>query len=143
MPHLLCQQIWKIQQWPQDWKRSVFIPIRNKGNAKKCSNYHTIALISHASKVMLKTLQAGFQQYMNQELPDIRAGFRKDRGISDQMPTSIGSLKKQENSKKTSTSASLTTSKPLTVWITANCGKITRPPYLPLEKLVCRSRSYS
>ena len=72
--HLICQQIWKTQQWPQDWKSSVFIPIPMKGNAKECSNYHTIALISHASKVMLKILQARFQQYMNHELPDVQAG---------------------------------------------------------------------
>ena len=73
--HSICQQIWKTQQWPQDWKRAVFIPIPKKGNAKECSNYCTIALISHASKVMLKTLQARFQQYMNHELPDVQAGF--------------------------------------------------------------------
>ena len=78
--HSICQQIWKTQQWPQDWKRSVFIPIPKKGNAQECSNYHTIALISHASKVMLKILQARIQQYMNRELPDVQAGFRKTRG---------------------------------------------------------------
>ena len=82
--HSICQQIWKTQQWPQDWKRSVFIPIPKKGNAKECSNYHTIALISHASKVMLKILQARLQQYVNQELPDIQAGFRKGRETRDQ-----------------------------------------------------------
>ena len=81
----MCQQIWKIQQWPQDWKRSVFIPIQKKGNAKQCSNYHTIALISHASKVMLKTLQARLQQYINCELPDFQAGLRKGRGTRDQI----------------------------------------------------------
>ena len=77
--HSICQQIWKTQQWPQDWKRSVFIPIK-KGNAKECSNYCTVALISHTSKVMLKILQARLQQYMNHELPDVQAGFRKGRG---------------------------------------------------------------
>ena len=82
--HSICQQIWKTQQWPQDWKRSVFIPIPKKGNAKECSNYRTIALISHASKVMLKILQARLQQYMNCELPDVQAGFRKGRGTRDQ-----------------------------------------------------------
>ena len=76
----ICQQIWKTQQWPQDWKRLVFIPIPKKGNAKECSNYHTIALISHASKVMPKILQARLQQYVNHELPDVQAGFRKGRG---------------------------------------------------------------
>ena len=78
--HSICQQIWKTQQWPQDWKRSIFIPIPKKGNAKECSNYRTIALISHASKVMLKILQARLQQYMNRELPGVQAGFRKGRG---------------------------------------------------------------
>ena len=83
--HSICQQIWKTQQWPQDWKRSVFIPIPKKGNAKECSNYHTITLISQASKVMLQILQARVQQYMNHELPDIQAGFRKGRGTRDQI----------------------------------------------------------
>ena len=83
--HSICKQIWKTQQWPQDWKKSVFIPISKKSNAKECSNYHTIALISHASKVMLKILQAGLQQYMNCELPDVQAGFRKGRGSRDQI----------------------------------------------------------
>ena len=83
--HSVCQQIWKTQQWPQDWKRSVFIPILKKGNAKECSNYHTIALISHASKIMLKILQARLQQYVNHELPDVQAGFRKGRGTRDQI----------------------------------------------------------
>ena len=77
--------IWKIQQWPQDWKRSVFIPIPKKGNAKECSNYRTIVLISHASKVMLKILQARFQEYVKRELPDVQAGFRKGRGTKDQI----------------------------------------------------------
>ena len=83
--HSICQQIWKTQQWPQDWKRSVFILIPKKGNAKECSNYHTIALISHASKVMLKILQARLQQYVNHELPDVQADFRKGRGTRDQI----------------------------------------------------------
>ena len=83
--HSICQQIWKTPQWPQDWKRSVFIPIPKKGNAKECSSYHTIALISHVSKVMLKFLQARLQQYMNRELPDVQAGFRKGRGTRDQI----------------------------------------------------------
>ena len=92
--HSICQQIWKTQQWPQDWKKSVFIPIPKKGNAKECSNYHTVALISQASKVMLKILQARLQQYVNHEFPDIQGGFRKGRGTRD--PTSVGSSKKQE-----------------------------------------------
>ena len=83
--HSICQQIWKSQQWPQDWKRSVFIPIAKKGNAEECTNYHKIALISHASKVILKILQARLQQYVNHELPDVQAGFRKGRGTRDQI----------------------------------------------------------
>ena len=80
----ICQQVWKTQQWPQDWKRSVFIPIPKKGNVKECSNYCTIALFSHANKVMLKILQVRLEQYANQELPDVQAGFRKGRGTRDQ-----------------------------------------------------------
>ena len=83
--HSICQQIWKTQQWPQNWKRSVFIPVPKKGNAKECSNYHTTALISHTSKEMLKILQARLQQYVNHELPDVQAGFRKGRGTRDQI----------------------------------------------------------
>ena len=83
--HSICQQIWKTQQWSQDWKSSVFIPVPKKDNAKECSNYHTIALISHASKVMLKILQARLQQYVNRELPDVQAGFKKSRGTRDQI----------------------------------------------------------
>ena len=83
--HSKCQQIWKTQQWPLGWKRSVFIPIPKKGNAQECSKYHTIALLSHASKVTLKTLQARLQQYVNHELPDVQAGFRKGRGTRDQI----------------------------------------------------------
>ena len=83
--HSICPQIWKTQQWPQDWKRSVFIPILKRGKAKECSNYHTIALTSHAGKVMLKILQARLQQYVNRELPDVQVGFRKGRGTRDQI----------------------------------------------------------
>ena len=83
--HSICQQIWKTQQWPQNWKRSVFIPIPKKNNAKQCSNYRTIALTSHASKVMLKILQARLQQYLNQDLSDVQAGFRKGRRMRDQI----------------------------------------------------------
>ena len=121
--HSICQQIWKTKQWPHNWKRSVSIPIPKKGNVKECSHYHTIALISHASKVMLKILQARLQQYVNCELPDVQAGFRKGRGTRDQIANSAGSSKKQESSRKTSISALLTMPKPLTVWITINCGK--------------------
>ena len=120
-----CQQIWKTQQWPQDWKRSVFIPIPKKGNAKECSSYHTIALISHASKVMLKILQASLQQYMNHELPDAQAGCRKGRGTRDQIANICWIIKKARefHKKKTCIYALLTMPKPLTVWITINSGK--------------------
>ena len=94
--HSICQQIWKTQQWPQDWKTSVFFPIPKKGNAKECSNYCTIALISHSSKVMLKILQARLQQYLNYELPNIQAGFRKGRGTEITLPTSVASLKSKK-----------------------------------------------
>ena len=119
--HSICQQIWKSQQRPQDWKRSVFIPVPKKGNAKECSDYYIIALISHASKVMLKILQARLHQYVNHELPDVQDGFRKGRGTEIKLQASIGSLKKQKSSRKTS--ALLTMPNPLTVWITTNCGK--------------------
>ena len=104
-------------------KRSVFIPIPKKGNAKDCSDCCAVALISHASKVMLKILQATLQQYVNQELPDVHAEFRKSRGTRDKLPTSAGSSKKQESSRKTSTSVLLIMPKPFTVWITTDCGK--------------------
>ena len=123
--HSICQQIWKAQQWPQDWKRSVFIPIPKKGNAKECSNYHTVVFISHTSKVMLKILQARLQQYVNRELPDVQAGFRKARGTRDQIGNICWIIEKvrEFKKKKTSTSASLTMQKLLTVWITTKCGK--------------------
>ena len=121
--HSICQQIWKTQQWPQDWKMSVFILIPKKGNAKECSNYRTIALISHASKVTLKILQARLQLYVNHELPDVQTGFRKGRGTRDQIANIHWIMKEQESSRKTSNSALLTMPKPLTVWITINCGK--------------------
>ena len=121
--HSTCQQIWKTQQWPQDWKRSIFISIPKKANAKECSNCHTVVLISHTSKVMLKILQARLQQYMNQELPDVRADLEKAEESEIKLPTSVGSLKKQKSTRKTSTSALLTMPKPLTVWITINRGK--------------------
>ena len=106
-----------------DWKRSVFIPIPKKGNAKECSNYCTIALISHTSKIVLKILQARLQQYVNRELAHVHAGFRKGRGTRDQIATSMGSSKKHECSRKTATSALLTMPKPLTVWMTTKHGK--------------------
>ena len=119
--HSVCQHIWKTQQWPQDSKRSVFIPIAKKGNAKDCSNYHTIALISHTSKVMLKIIQARLQQYINYKIPDVQVVLEKAEKPEIKLPTSDGSLKKQESSRKTSISALLTIS--AFDWITINCGK--------------------
>ena len=116
--HSICQQIWKTQQWPQDWKRSVFIPIPKKGNAKECSNYCTIALISQASNAQY--FQARLQQYMNCELLDVQ---EKAEEPEIKLPASTGSSKKQVSSKKTSTFALFTITKSLTVWITINCGK--------------------
>ena len=123
---VLCspsQQTWKTQQWPQDWKRSAVIPIPKKDNAKESSNYCTISLISHTSKVMLKILQARLQQFLNHELSDVEAGLRKGRRTRDQVDNIQGSSRKQESSRKTSISAFLTMPKPLTVWITIKCGK--------------------
>ena len=121
--HSTCQQIWKTQQWPQDWKRSVFIPIPKKANAKECSNDCTIALISHSSKVMLKILQARLQQYITVNFLMFKLVLEKAEEPEIKLPTSTGSSKKQESSRKTSISALLTMPKPLTVWITINCGK--------------------
>ena len=98
--HSICPQIWKTQQWPEDWKRSVFIATPKKGNAKECSNYHTIALITHSSKVMLKILQCRLQQYMNCELPDVQAGFRKGRGTRDQIANICWIIKKAREFQK-------------------------------------------
>ena len=114
--HSICQQIWKTELWPQDWKRSVFIPIPKKSNSKECSNYHTIVLISHASKVILKILQARLEQCVNQEFPDIQPRFRKGRGIRDQT-ANIHCIRESKGipGKKNSTCASLTRVKPLTL----------------------------
>ena len=121
--HSVCQQIWKTQQWPQDWKRSVFILIPKKGNAKECLNYHTVALTSHASKEMLEILHTRLQQYVNRELPDVQPGFRKGRETREQTANIRWIIEKARKFQKKSTSASLTTPKPLTVGITTNCGK--------------------
>ena len=120
--HSICQQIWKTRQWPQDWKRSVFIPIPKKGNAKECSNYRMIALISHASKVMLKILQARLQKYVDCELPDVQAGFRKGRGTRDQIANIRWIIEKVTEFQKNIYFCFIMP-KPLTVWITTNCGK--------------------
>ena len=124
--HSICQKIWKTQQWPQDWKMSIFIPIPKKCNAKECSNYCTPALISHTSKVMLEILQDRLQQYVNCELPDVQADFRKGRGTRDQIAHIHWIIEKTRDFQKTHThthtfiSALLTMPKPLTVWITIN-----------------------
>ena len=146
--HIICQQIWKTQQWPQDWKRSVFIPIPKKGNAKECSNSHTIALISHSSKLMLKILQARLPQYVNCELPVVQAGFRKGRGTRDQ----IANIHNHWKSKRVPEKHLF-----LLYWLCQSlwlCGSQstvenserdgnTRPSDLPIEKFVCRSGSNS
>ena len=120
---LNIQQIWKTQQWPQDWKRSVFIPIPKKGNVKECSNCYTIALISHANKMMLKIPQARLQQYMNNELLDVQAGFRKDRGTRDQIANIRWISRKARESQKNIYFFFIDYTKGLTVWITTSCGK--------------------
>ena len=120
---LNMQANWKTQQWPQNWKRSVFILTPKKGNAKECSNYHTIVFISHAMKVMLQIFQHRLQQYVNWEPPDVQAGFRKEGGTRDQIANIRWIQKKQGNSRKISTSASWMTLKPLTLWITTKSRK--------------------
>ena len=143
--HSICQQIWKTQQLPRNWKRSGFIPIPKKGNAKEHSNYHRIALISHASKVILKILQARLQQYVNWELSDVWAGFRKGKGTRDQIANMCIII---QNSRKTSTSASLTMQ---SLWLCGSQQTVensyrlgdTRPPYLPPAKPVWAGRSTS
>jgi len=146
--HSICQHIWKTQQWPQDWKRSVSIPIPKKGNTKEGSNYHTIALISHASKIMLKILQARLQQYMKQELPDVQAGFRQGRGTRDQIANSYWTTEKARVFEKNiyfyfiDYANAFDCESQQTVENSSRNGN-TRPLYLPPEKSVCRSRSNS
>jgi len=144
----ICQQIWKTQEWPQDWKMSVFIPIPMKGNAKECSNYCTVVLISHASKVMLKILLARLQQRVNWELPGAQAGFQRDRGTRDQIANIRWFIKKAREFQKNIYFCFIDYAKrPLTVRITANCVYLrdgnTKPPYLSPERPVCRTRSNS
>ena len=146
--HSICQQIWKTHQWSQDWIRSVFIPIPKKGNAKECSNYHTIALISHASKLILKILQARLQQYMNHKLPDVQAGFRKGRGTRDQIVNICWIIKKAREFQRNIYFCLIDYVKAFDY---VDQNKLenssrdgnTRPPDLPLEKSVCRSGSSS
>ena len=146
--HSICQQIWKTQQWPQDWKRSAFIPIPKKVNAKESSNYCTIALISHTSKVMLKILQVRLQQYMNRELPDVQAGFRKGRGSTDQIANICWIIKKAREFQKNIYFYFIDYAKAFNcvghnrLWKILRDGN-TRPPELPPEKSVCRPRSNS
>ena len=121
--HSICQKIWKTQQWPQDWKRSVLILIPKKGNAKKCSNYCTIALISYASKVVLRILQPRLQQYMCCELPGVQVDLEKAEEPEIKLLTSVGSFKKQDNSRKIICICFIDLLKPLTVWIKTTCGK--------------------
>ena len=121
--HSICQQIWKTQQWPHDWKRSVFIRIPKKGKAKECSNYCTIALISHSSKVMLKILQARLEQYVNHELPDIQAGFRKGTGTRDQIANIRWIIEKAREFQKNIYFCFTDYARRFTTWITTNCGK--------------------
>ena len=120
----ICQQIWKTQQWPQDWKMSVLVPIPKKGSTKECSNHQTVALISHTSKAMLKILQARLQHYMNWELPMSKLGLAKTEEPEIKLPTLPGSQRKQGNSRKISISVSLTMLKSLTVCIITNCEKL-------------------
>ena len=148
MLHSVCQKIWKTQQWPQDWKRSVFIPIPKKGNAKECSNYHTIALMSHASRVMLKILQARLQQYVNSEFPDVQAGFRKGRGTRDQIANIHWIMEKAREFQKSISFCFIDYAK---AFDCVDHNKLensdrdanTRPPDLPVEESVCRSGSNS
>ena len=121
--HWICQQIWKTQQWPQDWKRSVFIPISKKGNANECSRYCTVAFISYASKLMLKILKWGFNSTWTENFQMFKLDLEKAEEPEIKLPASVGSSKKQESSRRTSTSTLLNTPKPLTVWITTNYRK--------------------
>ena len=143
----MCQQIWKTQQCPQDWKRSVFIPIPKKGNNKKWSNYCTIALISHISNVMLKTLQLSLKQYVNRKLPNAPAEFSKDRGSRGQIVDICWIIEKGRELQKNIYFCFKIMPKPLTMWIARNCWNIwdenAKPPNLHPEKPVCRSRSNS
>ena len=147
--HSMCQQIWKTQQWPQDWKKSIFIPIPKKGNDKECSNYCTIALISHASKVMLKILQARLQQYVNCESPDVQAIIRKGRGTRDQIANIHWIIEKARELHKyiyfcfIDYVIAFDFVDHNQMWKILKENGNTRPPDLPFEKLICRSGSNS
>ena len=142
--HSVWQQIWKTQQWPQDWKRSVFIPISKKGNAKECSNYRTVALILHSSQVMLKILQARLQQYVNWELPDVQVGFRKSRGTRDQIANIRWIMEKAREFQKNIYFCFIDYAKAFDCVDHNKLCKIlsdgnSRPPHLPIKKPVCTS----
>ena len=146
--HSICQQIWKTQHWPQDWKRSVFIPIPKKGNAKECSNYSTIAIISHTSKVILKIFQARLQQYMNRELSDVQAGFRRDRGTTDQIVSIHWIIEKSREFQKNIYFCFIDYAKAFDCVDHKKLDNSERDgntiaPDLPLEKPICSSRSNS
>ena len=149
MLHSICQQIWKTQQWPWDWKRSVFIPIPKRSNAKECPHYCTIALISHASKVMLKILQARLQKYVNRELPDVQAGFRKGRGTRDQIANICWIIKKARNFQKNVYFCFIAYAKAFDcvdhnkLWKILERDGNSRPPDLRLEKPIYKSGSNS
>ena len=148
MPHSICQKIWKTQQWPQDWKNSIFIPIPKKGNAKECSNYHTIVLLSQGSKIMLKILQARLHQYVNQEFPDAKNGCWKGRGTREQVANIHWIMKKAREFQKNIHFCFINYAKAFDCVDDNKLWKIyryrnTRPTYLPPEKSVCRSKSNS
>ena len=138
--HSICQEIWKTRQWPQGWKRSIFIPIPKKGNPKECSNYHTVALISHASKVMLKILQARLQHYVNCELPDVQAGFRKGSGTRDQIANICWIIEKAREFQKSISFCFIDCAKASDCVDHNKLWKILKemgiPDHLPVEKLV-------
>ena len=146
--HSICQQIWKTQQWPQDWKRSVFMPVPKKSNTKECPNYCTIALISYTSKVMLKILHARLQQYVNRELPDVQVGFRKGRGTREQIANICWIIEKAREFHKNIYFCFIDYAKAFdcvehSKLENSSRDENTRPPDLPLEKSICRSGSNS
>ena len=148
MLHSICQQVWKTQKWPWDWIMSVLIPFSKKCSTKECLNHWTITLISHASKVMLKILHASLQHYVNQELPDFQAGFRKGKGTRDQIASIHWIIEKAREFQKKHVPVSLILLKPLTVRTIPNCGKLLKKwkykiVYLSPEKPVCGSRNNS
>ena len=122
--HSICQQIWKTKQWRQDWKRSILTPIPKKDSTKECSNYQTVVLTSHDSKVMLKIFQARLQQYLNKELSDVQAGFQEPRGTRDQIANIRWIIEKAKEFQRNIYFCFIDYDKPLTVWITINCGKL-------------------